>query len=170
MQNVEFKAELRDIALARSIAVALGARNAGVLEQTDTYYRAIDARFKKREVHGLPTEFILYNKADGARPKISQYDIFTEEQARTRFGEKGMTPWIVVKKSRELYLFENVRIHLDRVEQLGDFLEFEAVISPAHNVAACHVTIGRLRREFLIALGEAISCGYLELMTTRLEE
>jgi adenylate cyclase class IV len=33
----------------------------------------------------------------------------------------------VVRKLREIGLFENVRIHLDRVEGLGDFVELEAV-------------------------------------------
>jgi predicted adenylyl cyclase CyaB len=32
-----------------------------------------------------------------------------------------------VKKQRELFLLGNVRIHLDRVQGLGEFLEFEAV-------------------------------------------
>lgn len=167
MQNVEFKAELRDIELARSVALTLGARHVGTMQQTDTYYRAADLRFKKREVPGLMTEYILYKRADRTRPKISQYDVFTEEQARARFGEAAMTPWVVIRKTRDLYLLDNVRVHLDRVEGLGDFLEFEAVVSPAHNVAACHASIARLRQAFLTTLGEAISCGYLELLTGR---
>lgn len=33
----------------------------------------------------------------------------------------------VVKKDREIYLIENVRIHLDNVDGIGPFFEFEAV-------------------------------------------
>ena len=33
----------------------------------------------------------------------------------------------VVRKTREIALHENVRIHLDRVDGLGDFVELEAV-------------------------------------------
>ncbi|MBC7771568.1 MAG: class IV adenylate cyclase [Pyrinomonadaceae bacterium] len=170
MQNIEYKAELRDFELARSIAKALGARFEGTLEQADTYFRVADARFKKREAPGTPTQYILYKRPDRTRPKISQYDVFTEEEARVRFGEAGMKAWVVVKKTREVYLLGNVRIHLDSVERLGNFLEFEAIVSRAHNVAACHAAISRLCREFLTSLGEPISCGYLELMTSRLEE
>jgi predicted adenylyl cyclase CyaB len=36
----------------------------------------------------------------------------------------------VVRKERELGLYENVRIHLDRVEGLGSFVELEAVYDP----------------------------------------
>jgi predicted adenylyl cyclase CyaB len=32
-----------------------------------------------------------------------------------------------VRKRREIFLHENVRIHLDRVEGLGEFVELEAV-------------------------------------------
>ena len=42
----------------------------------------------------------------------------------------------VVRKRREIYLWQNVRIHLDDVEGLGQFLEFEAVLSPEIDEAA----------------------------------
>ena len=35
--------------------------------------------------------------------------------------------WRVVRKRREIALYQNVRIHLDRVEGLGTFIELEAV-------------------------------------------
>jgi predicted adenylyl cyclase CyaB len=34
----------------------------------------------------------------------------------------------VVKKRREVYLHRFVRIHLDQVETLGEFIEFEAML------------------------------------------
>jgi adenylate cyclase class IV len=39
MENVEFKAELRDIALARTICRAIGASFILTMDQTDTYFR-----------------------------------------------------------------------------------------------------------------------------------
>ena len=32
------------------------------------------------------------------------------------------------EKNRNIYLYQNVRIHLDEVNKLGNFLEFEAVM------------------------------------------
>ena len=32
-----------------------------------------------------------------------------------------------MKKKREIFIFDNIRIHLDKVENLGEFLEFEIV-------------------------------------------
>ncbi len=45
-------------------------------------------------------------------------------------------PVVVVAKRRHLFLWEGVRIHLDEVEELGTFIEFEAVLeSPAGDEA-----------------------------------
>ena len=56
MHNVEFKCELRDLPLARSILKAKGASFIGELRQTDTYYKISSGRLKKRECEGEPVE------------------------------------------------------------------------------------------------------------------
>jgi len=166
MQNVEFKAELRDIALARTGCRALGASFEGELRQTDTYFRAADARFKRRETEGRETEYVLYRRPDRTRAKISRYELYSEEEGSERFGAAERAVLGVVRKVREVYLLENVRIHLDRVEGLGNFVEFEAVVSRACNVRRAHLRIDRLRRRLHGVMGEAISCGYIDLLET----
>jgi adenylate cyclase class IV len=173
MQNVEFKAELRDPALARTICHSLnsgdrsggaGAEYIGSLVQTDTYFRVPEAKLKKREMPGAPSEYIFYNRPSRSRPKLSSYTIYTEAQALERFGTNPLPVWVVVKKTRELYMHKGVRIHLDHVEHLGDFLEFEAVVTPDRNLAVCHALMDELRTAFLPAMGEPIACGYAELL------
>ena len=39
----------------------------------------------------------------------------------------------IIEKKREIYLYENVRIHLDEVKELGNFLEFEAVMDEKYS-------------------------------------
>lgn len=164
MQNVEFKAELRDPALARTICGSIGADAAGVLRQTDTYFRVPDAKLKKREVPGAATEYIFYNRPNRSRPKLSSYTLYTEAQALERFGASPLPVWVVVKKTRDLFIYKGVCIHLDQVEGLGGFIEFEAVVTPNHNLAACHNLVDELRRTFAPAMGEPIACGYAELI------
>ena len=163
MQNVEFKAELKDLELARSICLALGAQLAGILDQTDTYFAVKQGRLKKRETVGEPTEWILYERPDQAGNKLSRFKIYTEQEAADRFGG-GLTARAVIKKIRELYMLGHVRIHLDSVEGLGTFLEFEALISPRQGEAECQKEVSRLRRELSPALGEAIAVGYADLL------
>ncbi len=164
MQNYEYKAELRDPALARSVSLALGAILAETVEQTDTYYRVPDSRLKKRESPGHPTEYILYHRPNMARPRLSNYTIYSEAQALERFGMQPMPVLAVVKKTREIWLLDNVRIHLDDVETLGAFFELEAVLTRGRTLHACTETVTRLRDRFAPALGEAISVSYADLV------
>jgi adenylate cyclase, class 2 len=173
MQNVEYKAELKDPALARTILAALGATAVATLEQTDTYYRvtkprrgggARAGRLKKRETVGEATEWIAYEREDQTRPKLSRFKIYSENEARERFPESTLERGVVVRKMRELYLLDHVRVHLDRVEGLGTFLEFEALVSPRQNEKQCHEIVERLRRELRPALGEGIAVGYADLL------
>ena len=80
------------------------------------------------------------------------------------FGAGPLPELIVVRKRRELFLLDNVRIHLDTVESIGTFLEFEALVTPNHTVADCHAAIDRLRAAFMPALGEPIACSYADLL------
>ena len=179
MQNVEYKAELKDPALARSIVRALGATPRGTLIQTDTYFmlgapagrtkRAAvrSGRLKKRETAGAPTQWISYDREDSAAPKLSRFKIYTEEEAAAKFGPGPHETRVVVRKTRELFMLGHVRIHLDTVESLGTFLEFEAMVSPRQNRAACEESVARLRRELSPALGEAIGVGYADLLEAK---
>ena len=164
MQNLEFKAELRDLALARIIIVRLGAVHAGTLEQTDTYYRVPSGRLKRRETVSEPTEYIFYHRPDRLAPKISQFTIYSEPQAVERFGATPLPVWVIVRKVREVYLLSNVRIHLDQVSRLGTFIEFEAMVTNAVTVEHCQKQLAELRAALLPTLGEPIGCGYSDLL------
>lgn len=165
MHNVEFKAELRDPHLADTVCRTLGATYIGLLEQTDTYYHIPSGRLKKREQVGEPAEWIFYDRDNRTKPKLSHFSIYTEQEARERFGLAPLPVWLTVKKRRRLFLLGNVRIHLDEVEGLGTFVEFEAMVSTSHNVAKCHEAIAVLRRDFGPALGEAIAVGYSDMLS-----
>lgn len=169
MHNVEYKAELRDIALARAICRTIHASEIITLNQTDTYFRVGAGRLKKRECEGEPTEYIFYDRPDRTRPKLSHFVIYSEQQARERYGLQPLPVWLVVKKRRELYMHGQVRIHLDTVDGLGTFLEFEAMVAVGFNVARCHEAIEHLKRQFTPVLGEAIACGYSDLLAGEAE-
>jgi adenylate cyclase class IV len=170
MQNVEFKAELKDLPLARSICVALGAAPVATLEQTDSYYRCAQGRLKKREVPGEPTEWIAYERPDVTQPRLSRFTIFTETDARARFQPHTLEPWVVVRKTRELLMYGTTRIHLDIVRDLGTFIEFEALVSSRQPAARGHEVVAELRRALAPALGESIAVGYSDLLRPDADE
>lgn len=164
MQNVEFKAEIRDMEAARRQCGLVGAVHAGNLVQIDTYFRVPDGRLKRRETPGRAIEWIFYRRADGPVARLAHYTILTDEQARVRFGEGTLAPWKVVRKCRELWMVGNVRVHLDQVEDLGLFIEFEAVVSSRHDIAECRMMVQHLRDQFAPIMGEAIGGSYESLV------
>ncbi len=170
MHNVEFKAELRDPDLARGIARTLGAALTTTLDQTDTYFRVPHGRLKKRESVAVdtgapePVEFIFYDRANIVRPKLSNFTIYTEDEARQRFGLRPMPVWVVVKKRRELWMLDAVRIHIDHVEGLGDFIECEAPVSQKRTVVQCRERNEKIRAAFMPATGEPVAVSYSDML------
>jgi predicted adenylyl cyclase CyaB len=69
----------------------------------------------------------------------------------------------VIEKQREIFLYENVRIHLDTVESLGTFLEFEAVIGPDDDVMSGKAKVDFLCKKFGIADDDLLPNSYVDL-------
>jgi adenylate cyclase class IV len=164
VQNIEFKAELRDLEAARHQCELLGADHVGRLRQTDVYFRLPDGRLKKRTAPGEPVEWIYYHRPNRVSPKMSHYTILSDEQARRRWGIHSLRPWLTVHKTRDLWILDGVRIHLDEVDGLGCFIEFEAIVSEKLDVQACHTVVQELRGLFSTLLGEPIAVSYSDLM------
>ena len=164
MQNVEYKAELRDLEAARAQARVLGGTRIRSMRQVDTYFRLMDGRLKRRETDGEPIEWIFYHRPDKTKSAISNYTILSDEQAKHRWGTQTLREWLTVTKTRELWMIDNVRIHLDDVDELGTYLEFEAVVSDEHDVDECFAMVAELQEMFQPILGEPISSGYSDLL------
>lgn len=168
MQNIEFKAELREIGFARAALRRLGAHKVGRIEQVDTYFRVLTGRLKRRvaitDGEPEPAEVIQYDRRDRTQPKMSRFTIYTEDEARERFGELPLPIWCEVRKKREVWMWGGVRVHLDEVEDLGRFIEFEALVTPRQHVRRCHELIAELRRALGPAVGEPISTGYADML------
>ncbi len=170
MQNVEFKAELRNLDAARRQCQLLGAEPVGAFKQEDTYYKLADCRLKRRESPGEDAQWIFYHRPNRIAPRTSTFTILTESQARRRWGTHSLRQWLKVSKTRELWMAGDVRIHLDQVENLGTFIEFEARVSRRCDARQCHQAIATLRQEFAPVLGEPVSASYSDLMDQAMAE
>jgi len=127
--NLELKARCTDLAAARRRTEAVATEWVGVDSQVDTYFCAPGGRLKLRESSLSGGQLIPYLRPDEKAARRSDYVVIPlPEPART----KALLTAVlgvhrVVRKRREIALYENVRIHLDTVDGLGDFLELEAV-------------------------------------------
>ena len=75
------------------------------------------------------------------------------------FGEK-----IVVQKIRKIYLHENVRIHIDQVTNLGNFVELEAVIDSEDQVQENQNKLEQLIKHLQIGEDDFISIAYADML------
>lgn len=164
-RNIELKARCGDLARAAGAAESLGATRAGVLVQTDTYFRVPQGRLKLREAAGRSAELIYYERANETRLRDSAYYVLpTPAPAETRAAlSKALGVRGVVRKRRELWMYHNVRIHLDEVEGLGSFVEFEAVIASPADEAPSHERLARLTAALAIRDEDRIAGSYSDL-------
>jgi len=165
-RNVELKA--RDPHPDRSLerARALGAEDRGELRQRDTYFGAARGRLKLREQEPGGAELIAYERADAAEARESRYRIapVADPAALREALEAALGTDVVVDKRRHLLLWEGVRIHLDRVEGLGAFVELEGVAGAESDLARERALVDRLRAELAIADDAVEATGYADLL------
>ncbi len=165
MRNIELKARLRDPAAARQAARRLSTSRLGELRQVDTYFNCRAGRLKLRQMDDR-TELIWYERPDSAEAKASDYQIVEvadgEALKLALAGACGVKA--VVTKRREVFLYHNVRIHLDDVQSLGAFIEFEAVLGPETDDQAGREQLAWLSGEFGLAPADFVETSYAEML------
>jgi adenylate cyclase class IV len=132
--NVEVKFRLRDPAGFRRLAEGLADRHE-VLRQEDTFFAVAHGRLKLRCFPDGTGQLIHYERPDEAGPKPCRYRIFRTQgpsELKATLGEAlGVAG--VVRKTRDVYLVGQTRVHADEVEGLGAFGELEVVLRDGQN-------------------------------------
>ncbi len=164
MRNIELKARLNDLARAEAVCRELGAAFQTDIRQVDTYFVVASGRLKLRENDPGKCELIHYHRADEAVSKASDYRIVPASGELREMLAAALGVRCVVRKVRGLWLWENVRIHVDTVEGLGTFLEFEAVLGEEFDDADGYRKVARLRDVFGIGDGDLVEGSYVDLM------
>jgi predicted adenylyl cyclase CyaB len=167
--NVELKARLHDLAASRDIARQLATRPGEQQRQRDTYFHCQQGRLKLREIEQQPAELIWYQRSDQQQGKASHYlRVAVSDPAgllAALAGALGIR--CVVAKQREIFFHQQVRIHLDQVDSLGDFLEFEAVLDSLDQLAEGEAIVARLQQQFDIAQDDLLSGSYGEMIVAQ---
>ena len=165
MRNIELKCRLHDPAAARRVAEAVATQYLGVQEQTDTYFHCRTGRLKLREIAGAAAQLVAYARPDDQGPKASDYQLVAVPDPAALKAALAATLGVstVVVKRREIFLHHNVRIHLDEVQGLGSFLEFEAVLGPGLDDAAGTAQLAELSRRFALQPADLLCGSYAEM-------
>jgi len=164
-RNVEIKAAVTDLAGIEEKAARLADQGPTVLEQEDVFFHCSRGRLKLRRLPGR-AELIAYERPDAAGPKESRYVVYPTDDPDGLQNALSLAPGVrgVVRKRRTLYLIGPTRVHLDRVEGLGDFVELEVVLSEGQDVAEGLTIARRLMAELGISEGQLVDKAYIDLL------
>ena len=165
-RNIELKIRCADLDLARTALQQIDARFERTITQLDTYFRVGHGRLKLREMDRPPAELIWYDRPDGAQFRDSHYivapvsdPIPLKAALVAANGVRGE-----VRKKRDLWMYHNVRIHLDVVANLGNFIEFEAVMSDSETDIASQARLDVLHSALQLQAENHESRSYSDLL------
>jgi adenylate cyclase class IV len=166
-RNVELKATDPDRARSIDACRALDAEDMGTIWQRDSYFAVPHGGLKLREEHPGRPHLIQFSRTDEPQQRESRYRIIDVDDAQMLLAALsdaiGLT--VVVSKCRHLFLWQGVRIHLDEVEQLGTFIELEAVAPPESDLSREHRLIEELRTILQIKDERLVGDGYARQLT-----
>lgn len=168
-RNIEIKASIGNPDTCLEIAKSLSGGDPEVIRQEDYFFHCENGRLKLRIFSADRGELIFYTRNNEAGPKTSEYVITkTDEPAnllhvlKQSYGIRG-----TVKKIRKLFVVGRTRIHIDQVEHLGDFLEFEVVLHEEEDTALGMQEAQKFMSRFEIKEASLIDCAYMDLIDKR---
>ena len=167
--NVEVKAVLRDRVGTEAWATARCRSGPDVLEQEDVFFPCEGARLKLRILGPKRGELIRYQRTNVAEVRTSRYQLARtndpealREILGTTLGTAG-----IVRKTRLLFIVGQTRVHIDRVEGLGDFLELEVVMRPEQSEQEGKQIAEGLLSELGIGKSELLAQAYIDMLKAK---
>ena len=140
-KNLEFKGQFLSFDRLYPKLVELNAIHHETVHQIDTYFnithvkdslksKLCEPRLKLREAKGWSEGWLIYYERpnqDGSR--YSQYQLCEIADPGSLKGLLTVALGVktIVKKQRDVWMFNHTRIHLDTVANLGQFIELETV-------------------------------------------
>jgi predicted adenylyl cyclase CyaB len=168
-RNVEIKARAENLGAVFARAAEIADEGPIEILQDDTFFACGNGRLKLRAFSSEAGELIFYRRSDQKGPKESFYILSPtkspdslRETLSMAYGQAGR-----VRKHRTLFLAGRTRIHLDRVEGLGDFVELEVVLAEGEDANAGETVARDLMDKLGIRPDQLIDCAYVDLLASR---
>lgn len=163
--NIEIKAHVSDLLALKKKVEDLCGRQENLLIQKDIFYYLKNYRIKLRDVNGS-SELIIYKRNNTSGPKECNYlrlPIIFPKLVHLLLGATlGVRG--TVQKKRSLFFAGKTRIHLDEVDNLGTFLEFEVVLGNNDDPTEGVSTANELMDLLQIKEENLISGAYIDLL------
>ena len=168
-RNIEFKASINDFDDMVYKVQRLTNKTPEFLDQKDVFYITKNGRLKLRSCSESTPELIFYFRKDTQLPKLSRYYRFGVKHYSLIYtlfnhilGIKG-----VVQKRRCVFLKDNVRFHIDKVNQLGDFMEIEYIMRKTESQDSALSKVNKMMEALGIKKEMLINCSYGDLILNK---
>lgn len=165
-RNVEIKAVVKNRDAILAAVANKSDSQPETIVQHDFFFRSNQGRLKLREFDPGHGELIRYERQDVASARSSCYQIARTPDPEVLRSILTQTLGCIgeVRKTRMLYLIGQTRVHIDRVEGLGDFVELEVVLRPDQSEGEGKRIAGELLTELGIEKDQLIAEAYIDLL------
>ena len=127
-KNLEIKVNLSSHKEVKTILKKNKIHLKELLIQKDIYYK-VDKGILKLRIENDKQTLIFYDRNEKSKKRWSDYHLLEINKTDgNEYLKRFLDVLTIVNKKRELYLYNNTRIHLDYVKNLGYFLELETKV------------------------------------------
>ncbi|MGH8013084.1 MAG: class IV adenylate cyclase [Candidatus Binataceae bacterium] len=165
MRNIEAKFRLRNTTLTYERAAAIGFNKIDAFTQRDTFFAVRSGKLKLREQAGAHTTLIHYRRERRDGLDLSNYHIVmvADGDGLRKMLADSLGVIAEVRKHRVLMMRGNIRLHFDKVENLGEFGELEAVLEANADIAVNQREVREILAACEIHDDDLIAQSYFEL-------
>ncbi|KAH8416729.1 hypothetical protein KR222_000279 [Zaprionus bogoriensis] len=172
-RNVEIKARIpggreefqRRLKVAEQLTESAGE----LIVQRDVFFHSpLGGRLKLRYLPApARSQLVYYDRPDVAGPKLSKFNKIEIDEPAVLEKILGQSngPLGVLAKRRLLFLHEQTRIHMDEVQDLGHFMEFEVCLSPEQTLEQGQAVAEKLCETFGIVPADLMTGSYFDALT-----
>lgn len=165
-RNIEVKARIYEYDEVKSKVASIATEDPVEIIQDDTFFPCESGRLKLRSFSESSGELIFYRRANTHGPNESFYlcspttePAVLRESLTMAYGQAGR-----VQKVRTLYMVGRTRVHLDKVKNLGEFIELEVVLTDKEKNEAGVVEANNLMEKLGIKESQLIQSAYVDLL------
>jgi predicted adenylyl cyclase CyaB len=168
MRNLEAKFRLNNLGEARERAEAIGFSYRATLVQCDTFFAMPRSKLKLRE-EADGAWLIDYQRDHDGALELSNYAItpVADPVSAKAVLDAVLGTIAQVRKRRILLVRDNIRLHLDEVEGLGQFGEIEAVVPEGATAEIYRPAVATILTALAVEHDELVGVSYFELILTR---
>ncbi|KPJ02296.1 hypothetical protein RR46_08093 [Papilio xuthus] len=171
MRNIEIKAKVHNVEEICKKAEELSGGPCVIIKQDDVFYKVNDGRLKLRRFPDSSAVLVRYSRDDEGGPKLCNYDLLEFSADENKKAEEldnilqkclGIRGRVI--KERKLYLVGQTRIHIDNVQDLGNFMELEVVLEPEQTIEEGEAIAKELQNKLGVKNEDLLKGAYMDLL------